>query len=133
MVPRIFRRFAAAAVLAASLALGGCFPGLGGLTSQQETPILKTQATFSPDGTRIAFISTATGEAQVYVANADGSNVKQLTSGSTNAQPVWSPDGSRIMFSSNRQKPGGNEFELFIMNADGTDQKLIPIELPAAK
>jgi Tol biopolymer transport system component len=131
--PRSAITFAAAAAITVVL-LSGCFPGLGGLAGQQQpTPILKTQASFSPDGTRISFISTATGEAQIYVASADGTNVKQLTSGSTNAQPTWSPDGRTILFSSNRTKKGSNEFELFVMNADGSDQRQLTIELPAAK
>jgi len=118
--------------LAVLLTLTGCFPGLG-MGAQQPTPILKTQASFSPDGTRIAFISTLSGKAQIYMANADGSGVRQLTTGSTNAQPAWSPDGTRILFASNRDKKDENEFELYVMNADGTDQKLISIEIPQAK
>lgn len=122
----------ALALLATVLLVSGCFSGLGGLTGQQPTPILKTQASFSPDGTKIAFISTATGEAQIYVADADGSNVKQLTTGSTNAQPMWAPDGRRILFSSNRASKNGNEFELYVMNSDGSDQRMLAITLPAA-
>jgi dipeptidyl aminopeptidase/acylaminoacyl peptidase len=122
------------ALAAALVLLSGCFSGLGlGGGGQQPTPVLKTQASFSPDGMKLAFISTVSGEAQIYLANADGTNVKRLTTGSTNAQPTWSPDGSRILFSSNRQSKAGNEFELFIMNADGSDQKMIAIEIPAAK
>jgi Tol biopolymer transport system component len=119
-------------LVAVSFMLSGCFGGLPGMTGQQQT-ILKTQASFSPDGTRISFISTVTGEAQIYVANADGSDVKQLTTGSTNAQPVWSPDGTRILFSSNRAKKDGTEFELYIMNADGSDQRMLQITMPEAK
>ena len=114
------------------LLVSGCFSGLGGLGAQQASPILKTQASFSPDGTRIAFISTASGEAQIYVASADGTNVKRLTTGSVNAQPMWSPDGSRILFSSNRASKDGNEFELYVMYADGSDQRMISITLPEA-
>jgi Tol biopolymer transport system component len=131
--PRSAIALAAAAAITVVL-LAGCFPGLGGLTGQQQpTPVLKTQASFSPDGTKIAFISTASGEAQIYVANADGTNVRQLTSGSTNAQPTWSPDGTLILFSSNRSKKASNEFELFLMNADGSGQRQLSIELPATK
>jgi TolB protein len=125
----------AVALVATVLLVSGCFSGLGGLGGlgqQQASPILKTQASFSPDGSRIAFISTATGEAQIYVAAADGTNVKQLTTGSTNAQPMWAPDGSRLLFSSNRASKDGNEFELYVMNADGSDQRMLNITLPAA-
>ena len=34
-------------------------------------------------------------------------------------EPVWSPDGKKIAFSSNRDKE--HSFQLFIMNADGTN------------
>lgn len=129
----VLRGIAALALVTTILLLGGCFSGLSGLTgANQQTTILKTQASFSPDGTKIAFISTASGEAQIYVANADGTNVKQLTSGAVNAQPVWSPDGTRIMFSSNRAKKDGTEYELYTMNADGSDQQMLQIFLPAA-
>ena len=55
---------------------------------------------FSPDGKRLAFISTRGGSPQVYVANADGSNVRALTKLVAGAQPpmVWSGDGRRIAF-----------------------------------
>jgi dipeptidyl aminopeptidase/acylaminoacyl peptidase len=55
---------------------------------------------FSPDGKRIAFISTRDGAPQVYLANADGSGVKKLTSLAMGVQPplVFSPDGSKVAF-----------------------------------
>ncbi len=46
----------------------------------------------SPDGERIAFTTDATGSPQVYVANLDGSGLRQLTRGLPDvAAPVWSP------------------------------------------
>jgi dipeptidyl aminopeptidase/acylaminoacyl peptidase len=55
---------------------------------------------FSPDGKRLAFISTRDGAPQVYLAAADGSGVKKLTSLAMGVQPplVFSPDGSKIAF-----------------------------------
>jgi dipeptidyl aminopeptidase/acylaminoacyl peptidase len=55
---------------------------------------------FSPDGRRLAFISSRDGSPQVYVADADGSNAKKVTSVAMGAQPplVFSPDGSTIAF-----------------------------------
>ena len=55
---------------------------------------------FSPDAKRLAFISTRDGAPQVYVANADGSNVKKVTSLAMGVQPplVVSSDGSQVAF-----------------------------------
>lgn len=55
---------------------------------------------FSPDGKRIAFISTRDGDPQIYIADADGTNPRVLTKLAAGAQPplVWSGDGRRIAF-----------------------------------
>jgi Tol biopolymer transport system component len=50
----------------------------------------------SPDGTRIAFDSDREGERGVYVANADGSNVRRVTGEGFAAVPSWSPDGKAL-------------------------------------
>lgn len=62
-------------------------------------------AAFSPDGRRIAFVSTrdapaSDGPGDLYVMDADGGNVVRLTSGlAVQAQPSWSPDGRSIVIS----------------------------------
>ncbi len=55
---------------------------------------------WSPDGKRIAFLSNRDGATQIYVADADGGNVKKVTALHAGAQPpfIWSHDGSRIAF-----------------------------------
>ena len=54
----------------------------------------------SPDGTMVAFASNSTGQADIWVQNVDGSNLRQLTNDAgANAWPMWSPDGRTIMFS----------------------------------
>ena len=62
----------------------------------------KTENTprFSPDGTKVAFISTRDGAPQVYLADADGSGVKKITDLAMGVQPplLFSPDGSRVAF-----------------------------------
>ena len=58
----------------------------------------------SPDGSRIAFKSTraGTGKWDIYVMNADGSNVTRLTNMANNHDPVWMPDGQSVIISSDR-------------------------------
>src|SRR5262249_30627770 len=55
---------------------------------------------FSQDGKRLVFISSRDGAPQVYVANADGSGVKKVTSLTMGVQPplVVSADGSKVAF-----------------------------------
>lgn len=58
-------------------------------------------ARWSPDGTRIAYVSDADGDEQLWVMGTDGSDARQLTSGIVGMKyaPVWSPDSERIVFS----------------------------------
>jgi Tol biopolymer transport system component len=53
---------------------------------------------WSPDDKRIAFCSTRTGKYEIWVINADGSGLQQLTHapGAQLISPVWSPDGARL-------------------------------------
>jgi Tol biopolymer transport system component len=63
--------------------------------------------TWSPDGETIAFQSYKSGTFHIWAMNPDGSNVRQLTSGSyDDREPRYSPDGSQIVFSSDRPVAG---------------------------
>jgi TolB protein len=74
-------------------------------------------ATFSPDGRSIAYHSTRTGNAEIFLHHLDGSPETQVTDEpSTDVSPDWSPDGRQLIFASNRQ---GGVFKLFIANRDG--------------
>ncbi|MGH2680792.1 MAG: TolB family protein [Actinomycetota bacterium] len=53
----------------------------------------------SPDGEQVAFTTDTTGSPQVYVANLDGSDVRQLTRGLPDvAETLWSPSGQEIAY-----------------------------------
>ena len=73
---------------------------------------------WSPDGTKIAFVSTRDGNNEIYVMNADGSNPTNLTNHSaSDLFPIWSPDGTKIAFVSGRD---GNA-EIYVIDADGAN------------
>ncbi len=73
---------------------------------------------WSPDGTRIAFITNRIGARQIFVMNADGTGLVRLTDHLVgNGAPAWSPDGRQIAFTS---RHFGND-EIFVINADGTE------------
>jgi TolB protein len=72
---------------------------------------------WSPNGTRIAFASNQSGEAELYSIRADGSDLIQLTTTSITLvyDPVWSPDGTKIAFTGKPEK--GLAREIFVMKA----------------
>ena len=83
------------------------------------------------DGRRIAFMSdrvTATnpeGDSEIFVMDADGSHPTQITFNALDDQePAWSPDGGMIVFVRDFDPiQGQRDYDLFTMNADGTDQR----------
>ncbi len=97
-------------------------------------------AFFSPDCSQIVWrASRPTGEAlaeyqallaeglvrpselEIWVANADGTEQRQVTYlGGANFAPYFYPNGRRIIFSTNHHDPSGREFDLFAVDVDGT-------------
>jgi Tol biopolymer transport system component len=68
----------------------------------------------SPDGRRVAFASNTTGQADIWVQNVDGADLRRLTNDQgADAWPNWTPDGRSIVFSAQ----DGNETRL--VSADG--------------
>ncbi|MBN1858957.1 PD40 domain-containing protein, partial [Candidatus Bipolaricaulota bacterium] len=90
---------------------------------------------WSPDGTKIAFVSNRDGNGEIYVMDADGSSPANLTRHpSGDWSPCWSPDGSKIAFQTDREGSTlaveditpqimlAFDVEIFVMNADGSGQ-----------
>lgn len=77
------------------------------------------QPRFSPDGRTIAFVSDRSGDDNVYLADADGGNVRPLTKGQGSffLSPEWTPDGDYIVVS--RRAPLRGLEKLWIYHKDG--------------
>jgi Tol biopolymer transport system component len=73
----------------------------------------------APDGKKVVFTSYRGGNADIYLMNANGGGVTQLTNSSGEDEAAsWSPNGQQLIFASNRD---GN-YEIYLMNADGSGQ-----------
>ncbi len=106
-------------------------------------------AFFSPDGNKIVFRASrmnteedkeeyitnlknglvAPTNMEIYVCNADGSDLKQITNlGKANWAPYFHPSGEKIIFSSNHHSSRGYQFNLFMINIDGTGLEQITFD-----
>jgi TolB protein len=58
---------------------------------------------------------------ELWLANADGSNAKQITNyGCASFAPTFTPDGKKLLFASNKAKCDSSLFELYLINLDGS-------------
>jgi TolB protein len=87
----------------------------------QVSGLENTYPAWSPDETRIVFESTRDGpDADIFVMNADATNVVQLTANDVGeSTPVFTPDGRFIVYTS---EDGGNP-DIFVMGADGSGKR----------
>ena len=96
-------------------------PGATAESGRPEKFIASTQNDFapqvSPDGKRIAFQSSRSGNLEIWVCDRDGSNPVQLTSFGVPepGMPKWSRDGKYIAFDC----PVKADFDVFVMSSEG--------------
>ncbi len=79
-----------------------------------------SQPTYSPDGSKIAFISDRSGNENLWISKSDGSDSKQISTADNNQvfiSPAWSADGQSIFVST--FKPDLNAFEIWRYDLQG--------------
>lgn len=93
---------------------------------------------WQPNGGRIAFQSKRGDHWEIFAVNPDGSGQVALTRPVTtlvdelpdNVAPAWSPDGQYIVYLSSRDAENDQgPWRIWVMNADGTNQHPLPVEL----
>jgi Tol biopolymer transport system component len=104
--------------------------------------VYTAEGVLSPDGRKIVFTSLKGGDLDIYVMNADGTHIVQLTRQlGYDGGPWWSPDGKQIVYRAYHPLTNAdvasykellaqrlvrpNKMDLWIMNADGSEQRQI--------
>lgn len=83
------------------------------------TPGFDGSPSFSGDGKQIVFRSGRNGSLNLYLMNADGSNVRQLTNDKADYLfPAFSPVSNQVAFASNRDDPKGDIFDIYVLDFD---------------
>ncbi|MEW6717561.1 MAG: DUF5050 domain-containing protein [Chloroflexota bacterium] len=96
------------------------------LTEIHDDPaVLDFSPRWSPDGNQIMYISGKTGNYEIFLMNADGSNPTQLT---TSTSPIigaaWSPNGKRIVYTFLQS---ANNTDLYTIDADGSNDSIVQL------
>lgn len=87
-------------------------------TALTDTPQGNSDPTWSPDGTRIAFVSDRDGEPNIYVMSLDGSGLREITHDADGkSQLAWSPGGDEIAFV--HEPAGGGDRDIYEVSASG--------------
>ena len=105
-----------------------------------DSPGYDAEATVSPDGNKIVFTSTRSGDLELWTMDSDGKNPKQITSGiGYDGGAFFSPDGSKIIFRASRPQSteevseykellsqglvAPTTMDLYVCNSDGSNLK----------
>jgi Tol biopolymer transport system component len=100
-----------------SLPIGG-----GTATRVMSGMAFDSQPRFSPDGSKIVFVSDRSGDENIWIASRDGSNPKAITKGKSTRywSPEWTPDGHYIIVSkSGSGGPATSGTQLWLYHVDG--------------
>jgi Tol biopolymer transport system component len=100
-------------------------PDGSGLRRLTETSGYDAEGSYSADGKQIVFCSNRDGNLELYIMDADGGNVRQLTHapGCYNGGPFFSPDAKRVIFRSDRKKK--DHLQIYVINTDGTGERAL--------
>ena len=80
---------------------------------------------WTPDGKQLAAVLTKDGGSQIYMMNADGTNLRRITfSGGIDTEPFFTPDGQSIYFTSDR----GGSPQIYRMPVSGGEAVRISFE-----
>jgi TolB protein len=95
----------------------------GDITTLTETAeASEVYPAYSPDGESIAFFSNQDNLAGLYVMDANGENIRQLTNTQTfDFFPDWKPDGSQIVFAA----PSAGIYNLAVITPDGASRQAL--------
>ncbi len=115
-----FVRSAAGAV-PGELDIYSALPDGSGLRRVTSMAGAEREPSYSPGGTKIAFVNDRDGDHEIYVKNLATGRTSRLTdNGTPDLSPTWSPSGRKIAFASLR----GGDFEIYKMNAsDGSNKR----------
>ena len=97
----------------------------GGMPARVFPGVAASDATPSPDGSKVAYVvHTPDGNYDIVVASVSGGVVTRLTNSvHDDDQPAWSPDGTQIAFRRWDFTPGTGHSDVWLMNADGGNQR----------
>jgi hypothetical protein len=128
---------------------GIVYQSKAGIERTADTPDATTQSVIAahylhdpdwqPGGGRVVYQQRRGSRWEIFAVNPDGSANGVLTQPRTtlvdqlpsNVSPAWSPDGQHIVFLSNREANGeAGTWRLWVMNADGSNQRPLPINVP---